>query len=60
MSLHSYLLLHCTTGADAKARTRDGLTPGACIGLDSEAKRSKKVTQEDDELRAMLEDLENE
>jgi len=47
-------------GADAKARTRDGLTPSACVGLDSKAKRSKKVAQEDEELRGMLEDLEYE
>ena len=47
-------------GADAKARTRDGMTPSACVGLDSQAKRSKKVAQEDDEMRAMLEDLQDE
>jgi len=47
-------------GADPKARTRDGLTASACVGLDSQAKRSKKVAQEDDEVRAMLEDLEYE
>jgi hypothetical protein len=36
------------------------MSAAACVGLDSQAKRSKKVSQEDDELRAMLEDLENE
>jgi hypothetical protein len=30
------------------------------VGLDSKAKRSKKVAQEDEELRGMLEDLEYE
>jgi len=56
-------MIKCTSvfaGADAKARTRDGLTPSACVGLDSKAKRSKKVAQEDEELRGMLEDLEYE
>ncbi|KAL6765307.1 ankyrin repeat-containing domain protein [Haematococcus lacustris] len=44
-------------GASAKVRTRDGMTPAAVVALDAE-KRSKKVTQEDDDMRDLLSEAE--
>uniref|UniRef100_A0A7S0RFD2 Uncharacterized protein n=1 Tax=Chlamydomonas leiostraca TaxID=1034604 RepID=A0A7S0RFD2_9CHLO len=46
-------------GASAKARTRDGMTPAAVVALDC-GKRSKKVADEDDEMRGWLGDIEQE
>ncbi|GFH13326.1 ANK_REP_REGION domain-containing protein, partial [Haematococcus lacustris] len=44
-------------GASAKVRTRDGMTPAAVVALDAE-KRSKKVAQEDDDMRDLLSEAE--
>lgn len=46
-------------GASAKARTRDGMTPAAVVALDC-GSRSKKVANEDDEMRGWLGDVEQE
>ncbi len=57
MEAAQYLL---DKGCSPVARTRDGLTPAGVVALDISESRSKRLSQQDDDVRELLSSAEEE